>query len=90
MTNTELIRQEIERRCEEINSIGGDQYNEFQCGQMHAYGSLRAFIDSLSKETPTPEQAMQSLDEKIKAAKKSWEGVDADEYMDEVRGREER
>ena len=46
-------------------------------------------IDSLSKETPAPEQAMQSLDEKIKSAKKSWEGVDADKFMDEVRGREE-
>lgn len=32
---------------------------------------------------------MQSLYEKIKSAKKSWEGVDADKFMDEVRGSEE-
>lgn len=51
MTNTELIRQEIQRCCEEINSIAGDHYNEYQCGQMHTYGSLRAFIDKLPKET---------------------------------------
>lgn len=51
MTNTELIRQEIVGRCKEINSIAGDHYNEYQCGQMHTYGSLRAFIDKLPKET---------------------------------------
>lgn len=46
-------------------------------------------INFRAKETSTPEQAMQSLDEKVKAAKKSWEGIDADKFMDEVRGREE-
>lgn len=46
-------------------------------------------VNELAKETPTPEQAMKSLDEKIKSAKKSWEGVDVDKYMDEVRGRDE-
>ena len=30
--------------------------------------------------------AMKSLEEKIKKATKTWEGVDADRYLDEVRG----
>lgn len=33
-------------------------------------------------------EMMKELDEKIAKASKSWKGVDVDEYMDEVRGRE--
>lgn len=35
------------------------------------------------------DKAMAYLDEKIKKASATWEGVDVDAYMDEVRGREE-
>ena len=52
--------------------------------------NIEKWADLEEDETSlTPEQAMSSLDEKIKSAKKSWEGVDADEYLDEVRGRDE-
>lgn len=54
MTNTELIKQAIERNTELINSISGDVYSEFQCGQMHSYGSLLAFINKLPKEEQKP------------------------------------
>lgn len=54
MTNTELIRQAIERNTELINSISCDVYSEFQCGQMHSYGSLLAFIEKLPKEEEKP------------------------------------
>ena len=31
---------------------------------------------------------METLDDKIKRATKSWEGVDVEKFMDEIRGRE--
>ena len=34
------------------------------------------------------DKKMAYLDEKIKKASATWEGVDVDAYMDEVRGRE--
>lgn len=86
MTNTELIRQEVERRLLEDYNSGDTEIDEVAQGVCAA---LLYFIDSLPKETPTPEEAMSILDEKIKSAKKSWEGVDADEYLDEVRGGDE-
>ena len=48
------------------------------------------FIDTLESEKPiNPGDAMKELNEKIALAKErgTWEGVDVDSYMDEVRGR---
>ena len=36
------------------------------------------------------DEAMAYLEEKIAKASKSWEGVDVDKFMDEIRGREDR
>lgn len=48
-------------------------------------------FDTLESEKPmNPEAAMKELDEKIALVKRrgTWDGVDVDKYMDEVRGRE--
>lgn len=47
--------------------------------------------DIIESEKPiNPEEAMKELDEKIALVKQrgTWDGVDVDKYMDEVRGRE--
>ena len=47
--------------------------------------------DTLESEKPiNPDDAMKELDEKIALVKQrgTWDGVDVDKYMDEVRGRE--
>ena len=47
-------------------------------------------FDPLSDELVDADAAMKELDEKIKLTKEhgSWKGVDVDEFMDEVRGRD--
>ena len=47
-------------------------------------------VDILESENPiNPDEAMKKLDEKIALVKQmgTWDGVDVDSYMDEVRGR---
>ena len=48
------------------------------------------FLSTLESEKPiNPDDAMKELDEKIALVKQrgTWDGVDVDKYMDDVRGR---
>lgn len=101
MTNTELIqaiKAEIERH---LNSATEHQnanpdmpkYRWYLYeGEKELCTDLLGYIDdSLESEKPTnPEDAMKELNEKIALVKQrgTWDGVDVDKYMDEVRGRE--
>lgn len=92
MDKIELIRKEIERR---INILRRTMQSQGDCGQsveIVAYEHIRDFIDSLPDEnTPEPYNPVYDeayLNEKIAKASKTWEGVDVDKYMDEVRDRE--
>ena len=87
MTNAELltkIRAEIERRLECITT-GLDYTAEIELN------GILSFLSTLESEKPmNPDDAMKKLDEKIALVKQSgtWDGVDVDKYMDEIRGRE--
>ena len=73
----ELIRAEIERRKGYISVT-------------HFAEDLLSFLDTLPDESEQPTRGYDEayLNEKIAKASKSWEGVDVDKFMDEVRGRE--
>lgn len=77
MTTKELIRAEIERRKGYISVT-------------HFAEDLLSFLDTLPDESEQPTKGYDEayLNEKIAKASKSWEGVDVDKFMDEVRGRE--
>lgn len=87
MTNVEIIqaiREEIERRIDALHTHG------HFCAE-HEFRDVLFFISTLESEKPmNPDDAMKALDEKIALVKQSgtWDGVDVDKYMDEVRGRE--
>lgn len=84
MTDKEIIRAEIERRIEMYRDtehrIDPNRVDEDEC--------LLAFIDSLPEEPAQKGYDEAYLNECIAKASKTWEGVDVDKYMDEVRGRE--
>ena len=92
MTNTEII-QAIKAEIERLKGIGGIvplDNREQKTGYESALIDIETFIDTLESEKPmNPEAAMKELDEKIALVKRrgTWDGVDVDEYMDEVRGR---
>ena len=99
MTNAEIIatiRAEIERRLRREREVK-DRYDSntssFVEGSIDALDGLLSFLSGLEKsEKPTcPEEAMKELDKKIALVKQrgTWDGVDVDKYMDELRGREE-
>lgn len=58
-------------------------------GQEEALKKVLSIITSLQQEQPTKGYDEKYLNEKITKAKKSWDGVDVDKYMDDVRGREQ-
>lgn len=83
----ELIRQEIERRKKE------NMYEDelpMTIGRYHEDEELLSFLDTLPDEPEQPTIGYDEayLNEKIAKASKSWEGVDVDKFMDEIRGRE--
>ena len=94
MTNAELLAK-IKA---EIDKLYGEYKNKFhQCGDQYHLGLIDGLdmaervLDTLESEKPiNPDEAMKKLDEKIAIVKqrKTWDGVDVDKYMDEVRGRE--
>lgn len=86
MTMKELIRREIERRIEWLNTVT----NDFSEGRRAELRSLYDFLDTLPDESEQPTRGYDEayLNEKIAKASKSWEGVDVDKFMDEIRGRE--
>lgn len=91
MTNTEII-QAIKAEIEGLKSIEYPCDNSQQAtGFFNALDRMTDFLDTLESEKPmNPEAAMKELDEKIALVKRkgTWDGVDVDKYMDEVRGRE--
>ena len=87
MTNAELIAK-IKA---EINRMKVNYLNRSYTFVPTAMQQLLDFIDTLGSEKPmNPGDAMKELDEKIALVKQrgTWDGVDVDKYMDEVRGRE--
>lgn len=94
MTNAEIIakiRAEIERRIKELDEQIVDIYDSKAVLRKDELQRLLSFISTLESEKPiNPDDAMKALDEKIALVKQSgtWDGVDVDKYMDEVRGRE--
>lgn len=97
MTNEELIakiKAEIERRIKIQDDWAG---RKVLPGRGLAFAvkeelkQLLSFLSTLESEKPmNPGDAMKELDEKIALVKQrgTWDGVDVDKYMDEVRGRE--
>jgi len=91
-----LIRREIERLKDELPEpdiktiVGANALR-----QVTLLNRLLSFIDSLEGpshvgegETVSASYDPEYLQSCIDKAKKSWEGVDVDEFMDEIRGRE--
>ncbi len=73
----------------------GEGNSDYWAGKADAYRNVIDTITSLQQEQPdfppiNPDDAMKELDEKIALVKKngSWDGVDVDKFMDDVRGRE--
>lgn len=94
MTNTELlakIKAEIDKRYAEYREkMKTDDFTYYE-GMADALDLFEQFLDTLESEKQMNlEDAMKELDEKIALVKQrgTWDGVDVDKYMDEVRGRE--
>lgn len=96
--DADKLKAEIEKRLKNIRDYmrgtgmryKGPKYFKAQ-GKESAYDALLNVLDSLQQEQP--EQPTRGYDEAylndcIAKAKKSWEGVDVDKYMDMVRGKE--
>ena len=90
MTNTKLI-QAIRNEIESLKSIEYPCDNSQQAtGFFNALDIMTDFLSTLESEKPiNPDDAMKELDEKIALVKQrgTWDGVDVDKYMDDVRGR---
>ena len=85
MDKIEKIRQEIKR----LKSTNPSEYNYQNAeGYTWALDDLLSFIDTLSEGPASKGYDEAYLNEKIAKASKTWEGVDVDKYMDEIRGRE--
>lgn len=79
MDTIEKIRDEIER-----------QITDNTFGAKLELIDILAWLDTLPNESEQPTKGYDEvyLNEKIAKASKSWEGVDVDKFMDEIRGRE--
>lgn len=85
----ELIRAEIERLIRMNQTKRGFPAGTACAIRIEAYKRILDFLDTLpDEEQPTKGYDEAYLNEKIAKASKSWEGVDVDKFMDEVRGRE--
>lgn len=85
MTDKEKIRAEIERRMFDDYNTNDEDNDAIAQG---VCAGILSFIDSLPEE-PAPKGYDEAyLNECIAKASKTWEGVDVDKFMDEVRGRE--
>lgn len=88
MKTIEKIRQKIEELYDG-EAPAHDQQCEFEDGYFTGIAVISNFLDTLESEKPiNPEAAMKELDEKIALVKQNgtWDGIDVDKYMDEVRG----
>lgn len=99
MTNAELlakIKAEVER-LQDIYADAAQMYPtdeerfSYAACAVEFGDAVYSFLSTLESEKPmNPADAMKELDEKIALVKRkgTWDGVDVDKYMDEVRGRE--
>ena len=90
MDKIEKIRAEIERRYNEYSAKKKTDDFIYYSGMTDALDLFEQFLDTLSDESEQPINGYDEayLNEKIAKASKTWEGVDVDKYMDEVRDRE--
>ena len=93
MTTKELIRAEIKRlqdifakTAEELETE--DEATVYSMCAVEFGDELLSFLDTLPDEHGQPTKGYDEayLNEKIAKASKSWEGVDVDKFMDEIRG----
>lgn len=80
------IRNEIERRYSIYKAVSKPGIEDINTTAMRELEEILSFIDSRIVGIPQFDEAY--LNECIANASKTWEGIDVDEYMDEVRGRE--
>lgn len=86
----EKIRAEVNKLPEKNKGL----YKQFgnSLGFIDGLDMVKKILSDLEKEEKpmNPDDAMKELDEKIALVKqrRTWDGVDVDKYMDEVRGRE--
>lgn len=90
MTTKQQIRAEIERLIRMNQTKRGFPAGTACAIRIEAYKRLLPFLDTLPDESEQPTKGYDEayLNEKIAKASKSWEGVDVDKFMDEIRGRE--
>lgn len=90
--DADRLKEEIKKKIAEIESEPAPADRETLLLQMCKVNSFRevlSVMNRLQQEQPMKGYDENYLNEKIAKAKKSWEGVDVDKYMDEVRGREQ-
>ena len=90
MDKIEKIRAEIDRRYNEYSAKKKTDDFIYYSGMADALDLFEQFLDTLSDESEQPINGYDEayLNEKIAKASKTWEGVDVDKYMNEVRDRE--
>ena len=91
--DADKLKAEIERRREKCADIAADERNdevaEYYYGKEVAHDEISSLVTSLQQEQPPRDYDEAYLNECIAKASKTWKGVDADKYLDEVRGREQ-
>jgi len=92
LIDADKLIAEIEKRYDNmLNRAKLDSENaNYWNGKADAYRAIYDHINSLQHEQPTKGYDEKYLNEKIAKAKKSWDGVDVDKFMDDVRGREQQ
>lgn len=94
MANAELIakiKAEIDKLYGEYKDKFHQSGDQYHLGLIDGLDMAERVLDTLESGKPmNPDDAMKELDEKIALVKQrgTWDGVDVDKYMDEVRGRE--
>lgn len=90
MTTKELIHQKIDAYYTEYKAKFHQNGDSYHLGIIDGLDMAERILDTLPDEPEQPTRGYDEayLNEKIAKASKSWEGVDVDKFMDEVRGRE--
>lgn len=91
--DAELLQKEIERLKSKYRHNGlwtSSLQSDLAMAKIESMNELLSFLDTLPDESEQPTRGYDEayLNEKIDKASKSWEGVDVDKFMDEIRGRE--
>lgn len=89
--DAEKLKAEIDKLYGEYKDKFHQSGDQYHLGLIDGLDMAERVLDTIESEKPmNPDDAMKELDEKIALVKqkKTWDGVDVDKYMDEVRGRE--